>query len=337
MIEISRCPAARAHDVMAFIDQHWSKGHILARDSEFMSWQHGDNENKNELNWLIATKGSEILGIIGYIPFRIFSGAVKDGRRVVWVALWKVRGDAEAGVGIRLLKAIERWELCDALGVLGLNPAHPPLYRKLGFQTGELTHFMGVHQNKKDIKIIKHPENWSKPVLLGGDARLKKFDLSLNESINEKNWFNQGIKNDQYFLNRYVRHPKYKYLVYRVVIGEQICGTIAFRIATVGAEKVLRIIDFSGTSESFGRLGTAFSELLEENESEYIDLWSHGLGDEVIKQLGMIEVQKCDGLVVPNYFEPFVQKNGKIAFALKGFENLNYLVMRGDGDQDRPC
>jgi hypothetical protein len=339
MIEISRCPSSRAHDIMSFIDENWSKGHILSRDAEFMNWQHGDVEDKNQLNWLIATKDSNIVGLIGYIPFRIYSGKLKEGQRVVWVALWKVRAGADVGVGIRLLKAIEQFEPHDAIGVLGLNPAHPPMYRKLGFQTGQLQHYVGVHPDKNEIKLIEYPNNWVKPKLLNGEAKLMSFDVDLPaySTHQDSAWLNQNIKNDQYFVNRYIKHPRYKYLVYRVVLDQKIYGTVVFRIATVGSDKALRIIDYSGNTDAFAGLGTAIALLLQETQSEYVDLWCHGFKPEVLEKLGMQEVQKCEGLIVPNYFEPFVSKNVKIEFALKGFENLNYLVMRGDGDQDRPC
>ena len=39
--------------------------------------------------------------------------------------------------------------------------------------------------------------------------------------------------------------------------------------------------------------------------------------------------------IVPNFFQPFVQKNIKIEFSYKSKYD-NFVIFRGDGDQDRP-
>jgi hypothetical protein len=39
-------------------------------------------------------------------------------------------------------------------------------------------------------------------------------------------------------------------------------------------------------------------------------------------------------LIIPNYFEPFEQKNVKIELAYKA--DFPYVAFKGDSDQDRP-
>ena len=44
-----------------------------------------------------------------------------------------------------------------------------------------------------------------------------------------------------------------------------------------------------------------------------------------------------EGLVIPNYFEPFEQKNIDIKFAYKTAQSLPPVrLFKADGDQDRP-
>jgi hypothetical protein len=340
-ITIERCKALDLHEVMSFIDEHWSRGHVLAHDRELMMWQHGDPADTEHLNWLLARKGSEILGIIGYIPMRIYRTSLEKGQRVVWVALWKVRPEGGTGLGLRLLNSISRFEPCDAIGVLGLNPTHPPMYRALGFNTGELNHWIAVNSRVTTFSILGVPSGWHPPVPKAGETKLvpwSKFDSRAWARLNEGGlgWLNRGIKSSQFFESRYVRHPRYDYDVFALVLQDELKGLLATRVASASAGCILRLVDFMGDERAFAELGTALGERMLTVNAEYLDLWESGFSPETLSRLGLVLVRDVDGLVAPNYFEPFLAKNGRIEFAMKGFSNLPYLVMRGDGDQDRP-
>ena len=41
-------------------------------------------------------------------------------------------------------------------------------------------------------------------------------------------------------------------------------------------------------------------------------------------------------VIVPNFFEPFIQRNGRILCAIKTQTGLPAIICRADGDQDRP-
>ena len=61
----------------------------------------------------------------------------------MWLALWKVRDDADiAGLGLRLLKYVTDSEPHTTIGVVGFNAAVAPIYRALGFTVGELRHYV---------------------------------------------------------------------------------------------------------------------------------------------------------------------------------------------------
>ena len=77
--------------------------------------------------------------------------------------------------------------------------------------------------------------------------------------------------------------------------------------------------------------------MLEEYEAEYLDLYSHGVPLKILKQAGFINREKVEGLVIPNYFEPFEQKNIDLRFAYKTDQSLPPVrLFKADGDQDRP-
>ena len=50
--------------------------------------------------------------------------------------------------------------------------------------------------------------------------------------------------------------------------------------------------------------------------------------------MGFLKRTENDPNIIPNYFEPFEQKNVDIYFVSNVMENLH--LYRGDGDQDRP-
>ena len=66
--------------IMSFIDSHWRKGHIMARDRRLFEFQH--LWNTNEVSFVIAEEATtekhtesaedentEIKGILGFIPY----------------------------------------------------------------------------------------------------------------------------------------------------------------------------------------------------------------------------------------------------------------------------
>lgn len=345
-VQIVRCRTEDRARVMTFIDEHWSRGHVLAKDERLIDWQHGDPDDRQHCNWLLATRGSAIVGIIGYIPTRIYSRVSTPGRRVTWVALWKVLPEAGTGMGLQLLKAVERFEASDAVGVLGLNPTHPPMYRALGFKTGELRHFIAAAPGVSSFAVLEVPAESKIPSFRSGSAILSLWPETmidtevdaLDRSLPAAG-LNAGIKTARFFLNRYKNHPHYRYQVFsvRAAPGEnEARGLLATRIAEANGKRVLRVIDFAGDESLFAQLGTALSDLATKAGAEYVDCWQHGMSEQTLLRLGMIEVKSVPGLVASNFFEPFAAKNGRIEFAMKGFDGLHYVTMRGDGDQDRP-
>ena len=103
MIKILECHQEDIAEVMDFIHLHWKQNHILSQDRNLFDWQYKAQENK--LNFVIAKEGKELLGILGYIKNSRYDNALKE-RDVVWLALWKVRENSPAGLGLKLYKKL---------------------------------------------------------------------------------------------------------------------------------------------------------------------------------------------------------------------------------------
>ena len=130
------------------------------------------------------------------------------------------------------------------------------------------------------------------------------------------------IKSNTYIKNRFLNHPVYKYKVYAIFKKDRILALCVIRPILHEGITVLRIVDFIGANKSFALLSDFILAMLKEYDAEYIDLYSHGVQLELLKQAGFINREKVEGLVIPNYFEPFEQKNIDLKFAYKTDKSL---------------
>ena len=70
-------------------------------------------------------------------------------------------------------------------------------------------------------------------------------------------------------------------------------------------------------------------------KSEYIDCLNYGIDENIFFNLGFLKNNFDENLIIPNYFEPFVNQNIKIDVAIKcDFDD--YIIFKADADQDRP-
>ena len=71
-----------------------------------------------------------------------------------------------------------------------------------------------------------------------------------------------------------------------------------------------------------------------ENEYEYVDFYQYGIDHAIFDTAGFTLNLLTDDLIIPNHFEPFVQKNKTLHFFTS--EHGQFYIFKGDGDQDRP-
>jgi hypothetical protein len=341
-IEVRRCRHDEVPLVMDFIHRHWQAGHALAVSRELMNWQHVAADGS--CNYLIAARGrTEILGVLGYIVSRRFDPALAD-RNVMWLALWKVLEAAGvAGLGLRMLNLLSKLEPHITLAVNGINAAHPPMYKALRFQTGELKRFY-VTSPAADCKLLQlrqggiHGLRTTLPVPLPGRSRFIEMtaeDLaSLDASQLAVNAANP--KSPVYFANRFLRHPFYHYRVFLIEGPDNSSALLATRIAQHESARALRIVDFAGDPAVIASMGGSVAALLQEEGAEFADFWQQGLPDEYFANAGFRLLDPDGPVVLPSYFEPFAARNGRMLYALRTSAPGPAVICRADGDQDRP-
>ena len=327
--------------VSKFINDEWKEGHILSKSKDLFDWQYL-NENKS-YNFIILKNDNEILGILGFIPSDRYDKNLIE-ENIIWLALWKISEKIkQKGIGLKMISFLQKNVAHIGIGVNGINKTIQPIYKALGYQTDNLNHYYSVNKNFQP-KLISSPENYNHPSL--NPKGLVWILLNENDFENFKEKFPYKIcsnsknkKTPFYFLNRYIKHPFYCYKVYLIAHPNQKEGAlISIRMDKRNNSKVIRIVDYCGNIEILNYAGYGLKNIVNEFCVEYIDFWSFGIPNKIMQNFGFKIVESQKNIIVPNYFEPFENKNNELLFAYKNIKNLKskFIICKGDGDQDRP-
>ena len=251
------------------------------------------------------------------------------------MALWKIRPEAKnRTVGLRLLSELVQFLGTSDIGVIGINPLHPPMYKSLGFFVGKLNHHFTCNLELPQTLILSS-DDFKMPQPMLGRATFVAVNstyLETSDLVGVK----VPHKTPIYFLNRYLNHPFYLYSVFVIELDDHPRALVATRIAFSGEAKVLRIVDFLGDEAALAESGSAIRRLLCEKGCEYADIFEYGLAPLTLSACGFKQAIYGGDIVVPNYFEPFLQRSACIEFAFRGSRSKDLTIFRGDGDQDRP-
>jgi hypothetical protein len=328
--ELSICPRGAVDDLAAFLDEHWRRGHVLARSRRLLDWQHLDR-GADRFNFVIARDSAgRIDAVLGFIPTSQFD-PVLARHGDLWLAIWKVRGGVEsAGLGLRLLGHLTTTLQPRSVGAIGLSSGVIPIYRWLGFTVGKLDHYYLVNRDKTEFSLLANFDG-----VYGSEPSHSLSRFSPCDEIPDTLFGEARIpaKSAAYATARYARHPLYKYEMLAITQAGKTLGAVVFREAAHGAAKALRVVDYFGDPDALRDCAGAFQSLLAERDAEYVDFYCHGLTAD-----GFVRRTADSGVIVPNYFEPFEQRNVDLDFAWKihGAPRGPVVMVKGDSDQDRP-
>lgn len=329
MLLIKKIEGSDLPALMNYIETDWKAGHIMAHDVELMNFQHGNPDGS--YNFAIVKRDDAVSGILGYIPLSHFDNALEEHRNL-WLAIWKSTG--APGDGLELFQGVS--DSYDSVGAIGINSKVAKLYKLLGCELGVLKQYYLLNPAVADFKIAKIV---SRPAVESSSAD------AVCEQLTTEQMLASGVqaayypqKSLTFFLNRYSRHPIYKYLYFGVKnSGSETYSAIAvIRPIEINGTKCLRIVDVLGKLENCDSLSAAFCKVLQDQQAEYVDCLNSGIEEEVFRKHGFATLQPDDPNIIPNYFEPFIQQNVTIQFAIINRTDKNYVIFKGDSDQDRP-
>ncbi len=331
--EIRFCNEDEYHLLIDFLDKHWKKDHIFTRDKTLLDWQHLD-QDKSRYNFVVAYNqaSKEFDALLGFIPSSQYDQTLKQYNEL-WLAIWKVKEGKESTVsGLQLLFYLNSKLKPSTICSIGITDNVKEIYDALKYKRGDLTHYFIASEERKSIiskisprKLIKSPKNDYIIKEISYDTEQYDFDHiieSTNDSI---------VKSSTYIKNKFIDHPTYTYKLFGIFLHDELTSFFIARNIEVGKETCMRIVDYYGTfiDES---LYDEYQMLLQQNEAEYIDLLCHIPDDSSLIKMGFLKKEKED--IIPEYFEPFVQKNVTIDFAYKSKKEIR--IFKADSDQDRP-
>ncbi|HXV77790.1 MAG TPA: hypothetical protein VD788_15875 [Candidatus Polarisedimenticolaceae bacterium] len=338
--------------IVAFIDRYWRKNHVFVSNPELLRWQHqADDRPEERLNFVIARRERgdgappELLGLLGFIPFRRFD------RDADWtdlsLAIWKVRDDAPPGLGLRLLKEVERQRSPALICAIGISDMVKPIYGALGYSLASLTHAALFDPSRRPDSCVADGVPDAAWRDLRSDERIELRPLSarelerggLAEEIDRLGAAASPRKSSSYVLNRFCRHPWYAYDVRAVLADGRAEAVLVWRRVTAMQGAVLRIVDLVGNAEIVARCGPALRQAVQAAGCEYVDLVCYGVPGDALRRGGFVSTSDHPGLVLPNYFDPFERRNVVIDIAWRrraGEGGQPVRLFRADSDQDRP-
>lgn len=318
-------------ELMAFIRDHWSERHVLARSRAVLDWQHRDDA-AGRYNFLVARKDAGIIGMLGFIPSSRYDPALAAERETVWLTTWRVVEGQASGLGLVLMRELtERLAPC-WIGTAGLNPRTRAVYDAMGYRTGRMTRHYRLGPSA-GARLAQVPVDWPEPRAPGTGGTLAPLTASDLAGLTIDTARQAPAKTVAQFRARYLDHPFYDYRLYRAATGDATAVIVTRRCDHEGAG-ALRIVDLLGDPAALAGCGAAFDALLVETDAEYVDFYC-SMRVQPLIETGFDTLLIDDPLVLPSYFEPFDRSNVDILYSLDGPGDA-LVICKGDCDQDRP-
>ncbi|OJT97112.1 MAG: hypothetical protein BGN82_01045 [Alphaproteobacteria bacterium 65-7] len=332
------CRLDQVDELIAFIRDHWSSGHILAKSRAFLDWQHRD-EAQDRYNFLLASDSKAgIVGVLGFIPSSRYDSTFTGRDETIWLTTWKARPDFAHGIGLMLLRGLMSRTAPACIGAVGLNPATRAIYQALGFRTGKLARHFLLNPAVSDWKLAEIPSGFRAAAVKTSAIRrfTRVTEGELGGIVTGLDFGADAAprRSPTYIINRYLRHPYYKYEVHFAAGANRKAALLVTRLCHHDGASALRVVDAIAAPGILADCGEAFNDLLASTGSEYLDFYSSSHGD-ALRSAGVENIAEHPGLVLPCYFEPFERSNIELNYSLLGVDG-EVAIFKGDADQDRP-
>lgn len=328
MITIRRAVYEDIPKIMQFIDEHWKKDHILARDRAFFEWMYLD---EGEVNFYLGIdEKNTIYGLEGFILYN--HSDTPDASGTVWKTIKSENPVLGLEIERYMVKELHIRYGCSA----GISKKACKIHELNGCKVEKMLHYYRLNDlssykiakiTRKDIPQVSHTGYRLKAI-----TDFDEIKTILPEKFLEKQRF---YKDYQYIYRRYFLHPIYHYDKWKIIRNDgDVKSVLITRNENYCNAGICKIVDFYGDLDDLSKITEELDALLLLNNFEYIDVYSFGVPKEIYEKAGFVEC-KDDTNIIPNYFNPFEQRNVDLNLVDPFVEG--FRTFRGDGDQDRPC
>ncbi len=322
--------------IMKTIDLYWKKDHILSRDRKLFEYEYKIDEGVNFI-LAIDRKTGILEGFFGFIPCSMYDNYDKKD---IWGSMWMVRkgGNNISLLGIELAKRAKVYTNCRYHIGNGANKDTTIPLRKIFFkektdkmkQYYRYNHFM----KKYNLFYLQHEENMDYKIEKNVEIFKINSMLEFEKYFNIEKYETIPFKDNWYVNHRFFSHPYYKYQLWGIKEEKaEVEAIFVTRDVQYNNSKAIRIVDYYGKQELFGKTGCFWNDILKNDMYEYVDFYEYGFCKEALEDAGFILREDNDMNIVPNYYEPFLRENVE---SWIHFTDSNTLFFKADGDQDRP-
>ena len=234
----------RMPELQRFIDAHWQRGHVLARDPALLTWQHRRRDDPARLAVLVAEESGSFLGMLGFVEF----DACVHGERVPggWMTNWLVVPEARGRrLGLELVEAAlgSQYEF---IGALAANSATEHILGRYGFEARAMHRWVSVFDEEALRELLAgrpYPDAAWQAWARGQTQRLSTESGSEPQTSTVSVPAVAACRDAAFLQWRYEQHPSFRYELLR-----DSSGFAAFRIEEVrdSSLTVMRIVDFLG-------------------------------------------------------------------------------------------
>lgn len=237
---------------------------------------------------------------------------------------------------IALIKYIANNLDSKSISSCGVRPKALIIYEMLGYKTGKMDHFYKL-KDKEHYQVAVVNEKR----IIKSQRSCKKLRYIKNfEELEEQYDFKRNIKCNPYKDAWCIKHRYFDsvYHEYKVFLIENSNSTkhsiIVMREIEKEGIKICKIVDFIGDDNDLAGIGGEIDRLIMENDYEYMDCYSVGIANDIMKQAGFVKMTPEDKNIIPHLFAPFIQTNRDIYYFTNNPQDFH--MYRGDCDQDRP-
>lgn len=314
-----------------FLRDYWKANHSLVKSKQLMDFQHLDGDT---YTFYAAIEDGKIYSLQGFIKSSLYDESLAD-EPDCWGAIWKTIPDTKKGeLGLLTREAIYEKEMKCSMCGIALSAISKKINKLTGNTMGYMHQYYIANREVSDFKICVNPQI-DHAIHTVSDGWHIEQNIHL-DGVSEPSTGYRPRKTVRYFINKYLYHPIFKYVFWGIYHNEELVSIWAVRRITVDGASIFRITDVLGRLDTIPDLTENIQEILRTESCEYIDFLNYGIKPEVFKTIGFNELDYDEtSTILPNYFEPYEQRNVKLDVAYKAKYD-EYVVFKADGDQDRP-
>ena len=209
----------------------------------------------------------------------------------------------------------------------------------LGFKFIKLDHYFFKTKKKTKIEGLKNfnkisaiNSNKIDDCRIISEKELKKLKINFFK-------YQYPVKSKKYLINKYLKHPIFKYIFLGSFKKKNITSLIILRVQKYKNLKIGRIVDFVGNQKNLYKFNNILWKISDNKNFEYIDFYNFGILEKNLIKAGFFNKKYLNSVVIPDYFNPYENKNINLYMGImykdhQTLKNINYF--KGDCDLDVP-